>query len=199
VLSLSTGGLKAQPDFHLNLCPMASWHELANGGELARSPMNCFELEIGVPLKNIDIGMGNGGHYGLRGSGNCFGLNGSGLSQLKVFRVSRAWKFMLEKIRLDVDQVFFNLGLRPKVPLGLRLRAGRRFFSGPRLGSRPKFLGAAFEPCLGLSSGVASFSGQIVPQECAGLVSGTVMGFGCSVCVDGFYTTGDWFYITDDV
>jgi hypothetical protein len=29
VLSLSTGGLKSQPDFHLNLCPVASWHKQA--------------------------------------------------------------------------------------------------------------------------------------------------------------------------
>jgi hypothetical protein len=54
---------------------------------------------------------------------------------------------MLEKIRLDVDQVFSKLGLRPK-PLGFRLRVGRRF-SGPRLGSRPNFLGAALDPSLG--------------------------------------------------
>jgi hypothetical protein len=55
---------------------------------------------------------------------------------------------------------------RPK-PFGIRLRAGRRFssFSGPRLGSRPKFLGAALEPCLGLSAGIGSSSAQIVPQK----------------------------------
>jgi hypothetical protein len=29
VLSLSTGGLKSQPDFHLDLCPVASWHKQA--------------------------------------------------------------------------------------------------------------------------------------------------------------------------
>jgi hypothetical protein len=41
------------------------------------------------------------------------------------------------------------------------LRAERRFssFSGPRLGSRPKFLCAALEPCLGLSAGIGSWSG----------------------------------------
>jgi hypothetical protein len=85
---------------------------------------------------------------------------------------------MLEKIRLDVNRVFSKLGLRPK-PLGFKLRVGCRF-CGPRLGSRPNFLGAALEPCLGLSSGVGCLSGQIVPQESAGLGSGSVMGFGCS-------------------
>ena len=86
---------------------------------------------------------------------------------------------MLEKIRLDVDQVFSRLGLRPKVPIGFRLRARRWFsFSGPRLGSWLKFLGAALEPCSGLSLGVGSFLGQIVPQKRVGLVPGTVMGSG---------------------
>ena len=106
---------------------------------MVRSPVNCFELETGALLKKIDTRMGSGGHSGLKGSG--------GLSRLKVFRVSRAWKFMPEKIRLDVDRVS-RLALRPKVPLGFRLRVGcRSSFSGPRLGSRPKFLGAALEPC----------------------------------------------------
>jgi hypothetical protein len=65
---------------------------------------------------------------------------------------------MLEKIRLDVDRVFSRLGSRPK-PRGFRIRAGRRFssFSGPRFGSGPKILGAALEPCLGLSAGIGSF------------------------------------------
>jgi hypothetical protein len=163
VLSLSTGGLKLQSDFHLNLCPVASWHKLAKGNEVVRSPVNCFELETVAPLKKINTRMGSGGHSGLRGGSDCSGLSGSGLSQLKVFRVSRAWKFMLEKIRLDVDQVS-RLALRPIVPLGFRLRARRQsYFSGPRLGSKPKFLGAALEPCSGLSSGVGSFLGQIVP------------------------------------
>ena len=72
---------------------------------------------------------------------------------------------MLEKIRLDVDRVFYRLGLRPKVPISFRLRAGRRLisFTRPRLGSRPKILGATLEPCLGLSLGVGRISGQIVP------------------------------------
>jgi hypothetical protein len=133
---------------------VASWHKLAKGSEVVRSPVNCVELETGALLKKIDTGMGSGGHSDLRGDG---------LSRLKVFRVSRAWKFMLEKIRLDVDQVS-RLALRPIVPLGFRLRARHRSsFSGPCLGSRPKFLGAALEPCSGLSSGVGSFLGQIVP------------------------------------
>jgi hypothetical protein len=99
-----------------------------------------------------------------------------------VFRVTREWKSMLEKIRLDVDRVFSRLGLRPK-PHGFRLRAGRRFssFSGPHLGSRPKILGAALEPCLGLSAGIGSISGLIVPQKRAGLVSGSEMGYGCDL------------------
>ena len=89
---------------------------------------------------------------------------------------------MPEKIRLEVDRVFSRLGLRPK-PLGFRLRARRRFssFSGPRLGSRPKVLGAAVEPCLGLSAGIGSFSGLIVPQKRAGLVLGSEMGSRCDL------------------
>jgi hypothetical protein len=147
VLSL-IGGLKLQLDFHLDLCPMASWHELEKGGAVVRSSVNCFEIETGVSLKKIDTGMGSGDRSGLRGGDDGSGLNGGGLSRLSVFRLSQAWKLMLEKIRLDVDRVFSRLGLRPKVPLGFRLRVGRRFsFSGPRLGSRSKFLGAALEPC----------------------------------------------------
>ena len=46
---------------------------------MARSLMNCFELEIGAPLKKIDTGMGSGGHSGLRGSGDCSSPNGGGL------------------------------------------------------------------------------------------------------------------------
>jgi hypothetical protein len=109
-------------------------------------------------------------------------LRGIGSSRLKVFRVTQAWKSMLEKIRLDVDRVFSILGLRPK-PLGFRLQAGRRFssFSGPRLRSRPKILGASLEPCLGLSAGIGSISGLVVPQKRAGLVSGSEMGSGCDL------------------
>ena len=118
MLSSLTGGLKSQSDFHLDLCPVASWHELAKGDEDARSLVNCFELETGAPHKKINTWMGSGGLFGLRGGSNHSGLSGGGLSRLKVFRVSRAWKFMLEKIRLDMDQVFLKLGLRPKVPLG---------------------------------------------------------------------------------
>ena len=90
---------------------------------------------------------------------------------------------MLEKIRLDVDRLFSRMGLRPKVPLGFRLRAGRRLFSftGPHLGSEPKTLGAALEPCSGLSSDVGCISGQQVPQEHAGLVFSTEMGSRCAL------------------
>jgi hypothetical protein len=107
---------------------------------------------------------------------------------------------MLEKIRLYVDRIFSRLGMRPKVPLGFKLRAGHWFsFRGPRLGSKPNFLGTALEPCTGFSLGVGSFSGQIVPQECW-FASGYYDGFWvCSVGTDGFYTAGDWFYIAGDV
>jgi hypothetical protein len=59
---------------------MASWHELANGGEVARSPVNCFEVETGAPLKKIDTRMSSSDYSGLRGSGDCPGLSGGGLS-----------------------------------------------------------------------------------------------------------------------
>ena len=59
--SSSTGGLKSQLEFHLDLCPVASWHELVKGGEVARSPVNCFEFELGAPLKKKDTGLGSGG------------------------------------------------------------------------------------------------------------------------------------------
>jgi hypothetical protein len=42
-------------------------------------------------------------------------------------------------------------------------------------------LGAALEPCLGLSAGIGSISGLIVPQKRAGLVSGFEMGYGCDL------------------
>jgi hypothetical protein len=48
------------------------------------------------------------------------------------------------------------------------------------LGSRPKILDATLE---NLSLGVGLISGQIVPQEHAGLVPGTEMGFGCAMSV----------------
>jgi hypothetical protein len=95
--SSSTGGLKSQSEFHLDLCLVASWHELVKGGEMARSPVNCFEFELGAPLKKKDTALGSGGQSGLRGGG---------ISQLKALRVSQVWKIMLEKIRLDVDRLF---------------------------------------------------------------------------------------------
>ena len=78
MLSLSTGGLKSQPDFHLNLCPVASWKELAKGREVVRSMVNCFELATGVPLKKIDTRMGSSGLFGLRGGGDHSSLSGGG-------------------------------------------------------------------------------------------------------------------------
>ena len=54
------------------------------------------------------------------GGGNRSGLKGGGISQFKALRVSQAQKFMMEKIRLDVDRVFSSVGLRPKV-LGFML------------------------------------------------------------------------------
>jgi hypothetical protein len=42
-------------------------------------------------------------------------------------------------------------------------------------------LGAALEPCLGLSAGIGSFSGLIVPQKRAGLVLGSEMGSRCDL------------------
>ena len=105
VLSLSTSGLESQLEFHLDLCPMVSWHELAKGGEVARSPVNCFEFEPGAPLKKNNTGLGSGGQSSPHGGGDCSSLRGGDISQLKALRVSRAWKIMLEKIRLDVDRV----------------------------------------------------------------------------------------------
>jgi hypothetical protein len=80
---------------------------------------------------------------------------------------------------------FTDWVLRHKVPLSFRLQAGHWLisFTRPHLGSRPKILDATLEPCLGLSLGVGLISGQIVPQEHAGLVSGTEMGSGCALSV----------------
>jgi hypothetical protein len=112
---------------------------------VARSPLNCFEFEIGALLKNNDIGLARGDRFGLRGSSNRSGLKGGSFSRLKALRVSRACKIMLEKIRLDVDRVFSRLGLRPKVPLGSRLRAGRRLiFIGPSFGIHAQNFGCSF-------------------------------------------------------
>jgi hypothetical protein len=166
-------GLKSQSEFHFDLCPVTSRNVLAKGGEVTRSPVNCFELENGVPLKKTDSGTGRDGGGNPSGGGS--GLRGGGSSRLKMTRVSRAWKALLVKIRLVVDRVLSRLGLRPKSP-GFRLRVGRRF-SGPRLGSRPKIVDATLEPFLGHSSGVG---GQIDPQELAGLGPGSALGSGCS-------------------
>jgi hypothetical protein len=165
VLSSSIGGLKSQPEFHLDLCPMAPWHKLAKGSEVARSLVICFEFELGAQLKKNDTGLGSGGQSSPHGGGDRSGLRGGDISQLKALRVSRVWKIMLEKIRLNVDRVFSRLGLRLKVPLGFRLQDGRRLISFivPRLESRPKILNAALEPCSGLYSGVGRISGQLVP------------------------------------
>ena len=67
---------------------MASWLELAKGGEALRLPVNCFEFEIGVLLKKNDTGLGSGGHSGLRGGSVPSGLRGGGSSRLKVIRAS---------------------------------------------------------------------------------------------------------------
>jgi hypothetical protein len=157
-----SSGLKSQPDVHLDLCSVMPWIEMAKGSEEMRSPVNCAELETVAPLKKIDTGMKRGG-----GGDPCrgdSGRSGGGSSCLKMLRVSRAWKALLENIRMDVDRVLSRLGLRPK-SLGFRLRAGRRF-GGPRLGPRPKCVGATLEPCAGHSTGVV---GQIETQECARL------------------------------
>lgn len=92
---------------------------------------------------------------------------------------------MLQMIRLDVVWILSRVGLRPKVPFGFRLRAGRRLFSftRPRLGSRPNTLGAVLEPCLGFSLDVGCISGKQVPLERAGFVSGFAMGSGCALSV----------------
>jgi hypothetical protein len=49
------------------------------------------------------------------------------------------------------------------------------------LGSKAKTLGAALEPCSGLSLDVGRILGQQVPQEQAGLVFGTEMVSGCAL------------------
>jgi hypothetical protein len=145
----------------------------AGGGEVARSPVSCSELETGVPLKKTDTGTGRGGGGDLCRGGS--GLRGGGSSRLKMSRVSRAWKALLVKIRLDVDRVLSRLGLRPKSP-GFRLRVGRRF-SGPHSGSRPKFVDSTLEPFSGHSSGVV---GQLDLHEHAGLGPGSALGSGCT-------------------
>jgi hypothetical protein len=94
-VSSSSGGLKSQPELHLDFCPMASWHELAKGGEASRLPVNYFEFETGAPLKKEVIGLGSGGHSGLGGGGDPFGIRGGGSSGL---RVTGARKRMLEKL-----------------------------------------------------------------------------------------------------
>jgi hypothetical protein len=167
----TSSGLKSQPDVHLDLCPVMPWIELAKGGEEMRSPVNCAELETVAPLKKIDTGTEKGGGGDLRRGDS--GRSDGGPSRLKMLRVSRAWKALLEKIRMDVDRVLSRLGLRPKYR-GFRLRAGRRS-GGPRLGPRPKCVGATLEPCVGLSSGVV---GQIETQERARLGPGSAMGSG---------------------
>jgi hypothetical protein len=92
---------------------------------VARSPVNCFEFELGVLLKKNDTRLGSGGQSSLHGGGNRSGLRGGDISRLKALRVSRVWKIMLEMIRLDVVWVLSRVGLRPKVPFGFRLRVGR--------------------------------------------------------------------------
>jgi hypothetical protein len=48
--TVTSSGSMSQPNFHLDLCPVASWNKLA------RSPVNCYELETGALLKKIDTG-----------------------------------------------------------------------------------------------------------------------------------------------
>jgi hypothetical protein len=106
----------------------------ADGGEVARSPVSCTELETGMSLKKSVSGTGRGG-----GGDPCregFGLRGGCSSRLKMLKGFSSMKALLVKIRMDMDRVLSRLGLRPKCP-GFRLCMGCRF-SRPSSGSRPK-------------------------------------------------------------
>jgi hypothetical protein len=65
---------------------VASWHELAKGCEVARSPVNCFEFEPDALLKKNDTGLGSGGQSEPHGGGDRSGLKGGGISLLKALR-----------------------------------------------------------------------------------------------------------------
>jgi hypothetical protein len=100
--AVTSSGSMSQPDFHLDLCLMASWNELGKGGEVARSPVNCFKLETGAPLKKIDTGMGSGscGDYSSPSRGGdysglmaCLGLRLRGLKVLLILKWRRLITF----------------------------------------------------------------------------------------------------------
>jgi hypothetical protein len=56
VFFMALGGLKLLSMNHLGLVLVVGCSELVNGGEEARSPVNCFEFEYGAPTQKEKVG-----------------------------------------------------------------------------------------------------------------------------------------------
>jgi hypothetical protein len=104
-----SSGLTLLPGCLLDLFPVALWPE-RDGVEVLRSPLNCFEFELGAPVEMDNSLLGSSGRSGhLRGDGRS-GLCVGGAPQTKVIRSSCPWKKLLEKFRAVLGRVFSRLG-----------------------------------------------------------------------------------------
>ena len=114
-----SGGLTPWLGCHLDLFPVVSWPE-RNDGEVLRSPVNCFEFELGAPLETNNSFLGSSNRSSRLGGGRCVG----GAPRTKVIRSSHLWKKLLEKFGVVLGRVFSRLGRKPKLFFGFRLGAG---------------------------------------------------------------------------
>ena len=79
-------------------------------------------------------------HFGSLGGGGCAGFRGGYFPWTKGSRVSSTWKKLPGKFMANLDWVFSRLGLKSKLLLGYRLKAGCKvkFYSATGTSLRPE-------------------------------------------------------------